>query len=241
MKFPNGTWQFVHSTANTLHRHLTIALSPAEPLRNVWFFCKGTKNKGTSSTPITRFISATFSLSIGNKVYDFSTLLLAICLGFGLAPRLFSSTRAVDPQVRPSLYSRISRTLVLQKRHWINNLPRVHPPWFAPCLFQPRCSRFVGQELQIRFDNTPIGPRGGSKSLLARLEKGDGSLASRLSGSATTSSAPTEPRAYVSYPPISVLLIIVYRSSGVGPHRTEGVDAEGPQESQEKNRQLRSH
>jgi hypothetical protein len=106
-----------------LYHHLTLL--PAEPLRNIWFFCKGTKNKGTSSTPITRFISAA---SIGNKVYDFSTLLLAICLGFGLAPRLFSSTRVADQQVRPSLYLQISRMLVLQKRRWINNLPRVHPP-----------------------------------------------------------------------------------------------------------------
>lgn len=36
-----------------------------------------------------------------------------------------------------------------------------------------------GQELQVKFDNAPSGPKGGAKSLLARLDKE--SLANRIS------------------------------------------------------------
>lgn len=66
-----------------------------------------------------------------------------------------------------------------------------------------------GQELSIRFDNSPSGPRGGgggrggAASLLARLDSPRGTLASRVADADT----PTGPKA---------------QSGGVGPHRTRG-------------------
>ena len=84
----------------------------------------------------------------------------------------------------------------LQRRNWMGSSQRVHSFMHDLTCEQITYVTFcaTGQELSIKFENTPIGPRGGAKpsgrahSLLERVQKP--SLAARLSEAVPTASSP---------------------------------------------------